>query len=177
VTHEQRRRALSSHAALDHEAAEGERPHPHRGSRPAPGGLGQCRRIERALVNRGERLCHHEGQLRPRPEPDMRGDRLENAQMRAARKRQRVAAAPRERQCALRVGALDRQIVRRLRLEHHRRALDRHAESAEAPRAGLADREHPQVQARGRLDADRAHASPTRDRMRLTRTRKLVRAP
>ena len=93
VTHEQRRRALASHAALDHEAAEGERPHPHRGSRRAPGGLGQGRRIERALVDRGERLRHREGQLRARPEPDVRRDRLEHAQMRAARKPQRIAAA------------------------------------------------------------------------------------
>ena len=149
-------RSAPSHAALDHEAAERERPHPHRGSRRAPGGLGQRRRIERALVQRDERLGHRERQLRPRPEPDMRRDRLEHAQMRAAFKPQRVAAAPRERQRALRVGALDRQLVGRLRLEHHRRALDRHAEPAEAARAGVADREHAEVQARRRLDANHA---------------------
>ena len=115
-------------------------------------------------MDRGERLGHREGELRTRPEADVRGDRLDHAQMRAALEPQRVAAAARERQRALRVGALDRQIVRRLRLEHHRRALDRDAESAEAARSVVADREHAEVQARGRLDADRAHRSPTTER-------------
>jgi hypothetical protein len=102
-------------------------------------------------------------------------DRLEHAEMCAARKPQRLVAAPREHQRALRVGAFDRQVVGRLRLEHHRRPLDRHAEPAEAACAGVTDREHAQVQARRRLDAD--HRSTTGDRMRLTCTRKLARAP
>ena len=116
VTHEQRRRALRAapHAALDHEAAERERPHPHRGARRAAGGLGQCRRIDRAPVQRGQRLGHRERELRARPEPDVRRDRLDDAQMPAAREPQRVVAAPRERQRALRVGALDGQLVGRL---------------------------------------------------------------
>ena len=47
------------------------------------------------------------------------------------------------------------------RLEHDRGAADRHPEPAEAPRAVAGDREHAEVQARGRFDA---HG---RDRMRL----------
>ena len=65
---------------------------------------------------------------------------------------------------------------------HDRRAADRHPEPAEAPRAVAGDREHAQVQARGRLDADRVIGSPTaraRDayvghRFALARPRRLV---
>ena len=88
-------------------------------------------------------------------------DRLDDAQMRAAREPQRVAAAAGERQRALRVGALGGQLVGGLRLEHDRRAADRHPEPAEAPRAVAGDREHAQVQARGRLDTNVRITSPT----------------
>ena len=49
--------------------------------------------------------------------------------------------------------------------------LDRHAEPAEAARAGVADREHAQVQARGRLDADRSRLRPPRARTPSPRAR------
>ena len=90
----------------------------------------------------------------------MRRDRLDHAQVRAAREPQRLVAAPREHQRALRVGALGGQLVRRLRLEHDRGAVDRHPEPAEAPRAVAGDREHAQVQARRRLDAHGGHGAP-----------------
>ena len=82
-------------------------------------------------------------------------DRLDHAQVRAARQPQRVMAAARERQRALRVGALGGQLAGGLRLEHDRGAADRHAEPAEAPLAVAGDREHAQVQASRRLDAHR----------------------
>jgi hypothetical protein len=135
-------------------------------------------------MERGQRLCHRERQLRPRPEPDVRRDRLDDPQMGAAFKPQRVAAAPGERQRAFRLGALDRQIVGGLRLEHHCRAADRDPEPAEAADAVAGDREHAQVQAGRRLDADDAHHSTTRShaaysrhRMRLAPIRKLMEAP
>ena len=80
-------------------------------------------------------------------------DRLDDAQTRAARQPQRIAAAVRERQRALRVAALGGQLVGGLRLEHDSWAVDRHPEPAEAPLAVAGDREHAQVQARGGLDA------------------------
>ena len=136
-------------------------PTEERAARPAASA--RARRVDRAPVQRGQRLGHGERELRARAEPDVRRDRLDDAQMPAARKPQRVTAAPRERQRALRVGALHGQLVRRLGLEHDRRAADRHPEPAEAARAVAGGREHAQVQARGRLDADR-HGSPTTPR-------------
>jgi hypothetical protein len=91
----------------------------------------------------------------------VRRDRLDHAQVRAASEPQRVAAVLRERQRALRIGAVGGELVGRLGLEHDRGAADRHAEPAEAALAVAGDREHAQVQARGRLDAYRAHESPT----------------
>ena len=87
-------------------------------------------------------------------------DRLDDAQVRAAREPQRVAAAVRERQRALRVGTLGGQLAGGLRLEHDSRTADRHPEPAEAPLAVAGDREHAQVQARGRRDAYPAHQPP-----------------
>ena len=159
VARQQRRRALDAGPmpALDHEAAERERPHAHRRARGTPRRLGERRRVDVAPVQRGQRLGDGERQLRARAEADVLRDRLDHAQVRAAREPQRVAAAARERQRALRVGALGGQLVGGLRLEHDRRAADRHPEPAEAPRAVAGDREHAQVQARGRLDAHPAH--------------------
>jgi hypothetical protein len=114
-------------------------------------------------VQRGEGLGHGERELGARAEPDVRRDRLDDAQMPAARKPQTLMAASRERQRALRVGALHGQLVRRLGLEHDRGVVDRHPEPAEATRAVAGGREHAEMQARGRLDADR-HGSPTTPR-------------
>ena len=51
-------------------------------------------------------------------------DRLDDAQMRAAREPQRGAAAAGERQRPLCVGAFGGELVGRLRLEHDRRTAD-----------------------------------------------------
>jgi hypothetical protein len=163
VTHEQGRRALhaSSHAALDHEAAQGERPHPHRGARRAAGGLCEGRRVDRAPMHRDECLRHRKRQLRTRPEADVRRDRRDHAQMGAAGQPQRVTAAARERQRALRLDSRDGQVVARLGFDHHRRAADRYPEPAEAARVIAGDRKHAQMQARGRLDADRQGSTPS----------------
>ena len=109
--------------ALDHEAAERERPHPHRGPRRAPGRLGQRRRVERR-ARRAPRApaATARASFVPDPSPTCGGIASTHAQMRAAREPQRIAAAAREGQRALRVGALDGQLVGRLRLEHDRRA-------------------------------------------------------
>jgi hypothetical protein len=106
-------------------------------------------------MHRGECLRHRERQLRTRPEPDVRRDRLDHAQTCAARQPQRVAAAARERQRALRLDSLHGQFVARLRFDHHRRAADRYPEPAEAARAVAGNGKHAQMQARRRLDADR----------------------
>ena len=97
---------------------------PNRRPRRASGGLGQRRRIDLAPMQRRERLCHRKRQLRARPQPDVRRNRLDNAQTGAARKPQHVAAALRERQRTLRLGALRRQFVGGLRFEYHRRTAD-----------------------------------------------------
>jgi hypothetical protein len=112
-------------------------------------------------MDRGQCLCHRERQLRSRSEPDVRRDRLHHTQTCSRRQRQRVAAAPCERERALRLGALDGKLVGRLRFEYHGGAADRHPEPAEAARALAGDRKHAQMQARGSLDADRAHTSPS----------------
>ena len=66
--------------------------------------------------------------------------------------------ALREPQRALRVVALGGQLVGGLRLDDDRGPRDRRPETAEAPPVLAGDREHPEVQARGRLDAHRAHS-------------------
>ena len=136
VVRQQRRGALdvAPHAALDHEAPERERPRPHRRARRAADRLGQLRRVDRSIVERRQRLRDRERELRARPQPDVRRDRLDHAQVRAAREAQRVPAAAREAQRAVGVGALGGQLVGRPRLDHDRRPVDRHPEPAEAPR-------------------------------------------
>ena len=163
VTRQQRRRALDARPmpALDHEAADRERPHAHRRPCGTPRRLGETRRVDVAPFQRRQRLGDGQRELGARAEAHVLRDRLDDAQVRAARKPQRVAAAAGERQRALRVGALGGQLVGGLRLEHDRRAADRHPEPAEAPRAVAGDREHAQVQSRGRLDPHPAHQSPT----------------
>ena len=150
VARQQRRRALvaASHAALDDETPERERPRAHRGARRATDRLGQLRRADRAIVERRQRLRDRERELRARPQPDVRRDRLDHAQVRAAREPERLVAAARERQRALGFGALGGQLVGRPRLDHDRGPDHRHAEPAEAPRPVAGHREHPEVQPR-----------------------------
>ena len=163
VVQQQRRGALdvAPHPALDDESPERERPRAHRGARRAADRLGQLRRVDRAIVERRQRLRDRERELRARPQPDVRRDRLDHAQVRAAREPERLAAAAREGQRALGVGALGGQLVGRPRLDDDGGPIDRHPEPAEAPRTVAGHREHPEVQARRRLDAHPGHGSPT----------------
>ena len=162
VVRQQRRRALdvAPHPALDHEAPERERPRAHGGARRAADRLGQLRRVDRAIVERRQRLRHRERELRARPQPDVRRDRLDHAQVRAAREAERILAAAREAQRPVRVGALGGQLVGRPRLDDDGGPIDRHPEPAEAPRTVAGHGEHPEVQARRRLDAHHGHLSP-----------------
>ena len=75
-----------------------------------------------AIVERRQRLRDRERELRARPQPDVRRDRLDHAQVRAAREPERLAAAAREGQRALGVGALGGQLVGRPSPRPRRRA-------------------------------------------------------
>ena len=162
MVRQQRRGALdvAPHPALDHETPERERPRAHRGARRAADRFGQLRRVDRPILERRQRLRDRERELRARPQPDVRRDRLDHAQVRAAREPERLVATARERQCALGVGALRGQLVGRPCLDHDGGPAHRHPEPAEAPRAVAGHREHPEVQARRRLDAHLATSAP-----------------
>ena len=101
----------------------------------------------------------------PEPRPDIGRDRLEHPHAGAGHVAEGVAAPLGHGQRPLAVRALDGELVALARLHHHGRPAHRRPEPAEPAWSLPRGVEHAHVQARGRLDADRCHASPDAARM------------
>ena len=98
-----------------------------------------------AIVERRQRLRDRERELRARPQPDVRRDRLDHAQVRAAREPERLVAAAREAPARAR-RRRPRRTARRPAAPRRRRRADRPTPRA---RRSAADRRRPRRASRG----------------------------
>ena len=96
--------------------------------------LGQLRRVDRAIVERRQRLRDRERELRARAQPDVRRDRLDHAQVRAAREARAPPAAAGE--ASARSASAPSAEARRPAAPRRRRRADRSTLRARRSAAG-----------------------------------------
>lgn len=159
VSGQQRRERVGArvYAALDHQAAAGERPHADAGARAPAGRARDLARRQRAAVQLDEGLTDRESELGAGSEADMRGYRLDHADVGTGGQAEDIGAATGERERALSVGTLRREIVGRAGLDCDGRPVEGESDAAVATCRAARDVEHAEMQSCGRPDPDGAH--------------------